>query len=191
MNYFITIKLLFLFLLLNCSTVKVNVRSLSFEKEVPKRVLISYETGTNLSKIEMEIFADILRNHASHHKEYIIYPNEEGIQSCSDNKKNIEGIVSYKVKQKDTKEKLSIHLITSLTNCKLSKVIWQSESDETYSKGSQENLSLVNEYVSKYGKEYESHINPYYQSIRLNLDSLESPILGEKEKEEKIEIDSE
>ncbi|PJZ58051.1 MXAN_6521/LA_1396 family lipoprotein [Leptospira barantonii] len=186
---FILISLIFA--VTNC-TVKYVKAGPVWEKELSsfKRLAVSVPTESEAGVAEKKLAAKIAENYLSHHKEFIIYPYRSGNGTCGGSDKKVQGIFQLKIREKETADKVSLSALAKVIHCGKGETLWEGLAENSYSKNTEENQSLINTYTQLYGKEISGKVNAYFFLLQSLLDKLDSPVLTEEEKDEKIEVEA-
>ncbi|EQA63290.1 MXAN_6521/LA_1396 family lipoprotein [Leptospira alexanderi] len=187
-------SLLFLSLALtitNC-TVKYVKTGPTWEKELTtfKRLAVYVPAVSEAGNSEKQLAAKIAENYLSHHKEFIIYPFRSGNGTCGGSGKKVQGIFQLKIREKETSDKVELSALGKVIHCTKGETLWEGLAEDSYPKNIGENQSLINTYTQLYGKEIAGKVNPYFLLLQNLLDKLDSPILSEEEKDEKIEVEA-
>ncbi|EMO54720.1 MXAN_6521/LA_1396 family lipoprotein [Leptospira noguchii] len=180
-----------IFTITNC-TIKYVKAGPTWEKDLNtfKRIVVSVPLESEAGNSEKQLAAKITENYLSHHKEFIIYPFRSGNGICGSSDKKVQAIFQLKIREKETSDKVELSALGKVLKCSKGEALWEALAENSYSKNIEENQSLVNTYTQLYGKEIASKVNPYFFLLQNLLDKLDSPILTEEEKDEKIEIEA-
>lgn len=190
MKYFYPVLILTVFY---CSTVREVKRDNDLKGKLSrlKRIAVVVPPVSKLTKMEQLFLAEISKDQISAKKDFIVFRSPENFKGvCTKDNPKIEGIFQMNSVQEERGGSLKIELNSSLMDCRDGKTVWSATSAGTFSLNSRENESLRKTYTQKFGLGIESRVNPYFQMINEMLEELESPILTESEKDEKIEADS-
>lgn len=190
MKYFYPVLILTVFY---CSTVREVKRDNDLKGKLSglKRIAVVVPSVSKLTKMEQLFLAEISKDQISAKKDFIVFRSPEKFKGlCTKDNPKIEGIFQMNSVQEEKGGSLKIELYSSLLDCRDGKTVWSATSAGTFSLNSRENESLRKTYTQKFGLGIESRVNPYFQMINEMLEELESPILTESEKDEKIEADS-
>ncbi|TGM60918.1 MXAN_6521/LA_1396 family lipoprotein [Leptospira adleri] len=179
------------FVTANC-TVKYIKSGPTWEKDLGtfKRLAVQVPAESEAGESEKKLAGKITENYLSHHKEFIIYPYKTGAAICGSSDKKVQGIFQLKIIEKETPEKVKVTALGKVVHCKKGETLWEGLAENSYSKNTEENLSLINTYTQLYGKEIAGKVNPYFFLLQTLLEKLDSPILTEDEKDEKIEVEA-
>ncbi|EMJ92782.1 MXAN_6521/LA_1396 family lipoprotein [Leptospira alstonii] len=180
-----------IFTIANC-TVKYVKAGPAWEKELTtfKRLAVSVPIESEAGNSEKKLAAKIAENYLSHHKEFIIYPFRSGNALCGGSDKKVQGVFQLKIREKETIDKVELSALGKVIHCGKGETLWEGLAENSYSKNTEENQSLINTYTQLYGKEIAPKVNPYFLLLQNLLDKLDSPILTEEEKDEKIEVEA-
>lgn len=175
----------------NC-TVKYVKTGPIWEKELAtfKRLAVHVSAESEAGNSEKQLAAKIAENYLSHHKEFIIYPFRSGSGTCGGSGKKVQGIFQLKIREKETSDKVELSALGKVIHCTKGEILWEGLAENSYFKNTEENQSLINTYTQLYGKEIAGKVNPYFFLLQSLLDKLDSPILTEEEKDEKIEVEA-
>lgn len=186
---FILVSLIFA--VTNC-TVKYVKAGPVWEKELNtfKRLAVSVPADSQAGVSEKKLAAKITENYLSHHKEFIIYPYRSGNGTCGGSDKKVQGIFQLKIREKETTDKIEVSALAKVIHCSKGETLWEGLAENSYSKNTEENQSLINTYTQLYGKEIGGKVNAYFFLLQSLLDKLDSPVLTEEEKDEKIEVEA-
>jgi probable lipoprotein (TIGR04455 family) len=193
MHKFIYISFLLLFSSMNCSSVSSLQRDPDFEKKIvlSKRIMVVANTENKITKMEQLTLTDLARDLIGHHKEFIVYktpPKFPG--TCSKEVPKVEAIFMISLSQEKKANDLNLLITGNLIQCRDQKSIWSASVSKAFPLDSNENESLKNTYIQRYGMGIGSLVNPYYKILSILIDALDSPVLTNEEKDEKIEVES-
>ncbi|MBW0434027.1 hypothetical protein DLM76_11510 [Leptospira yasudae] len=179
------------FALANC-TVKYVKAGPVWEKELTtfKRLAVSVPVESEAGVSEKKLASKIAENYLSHHKEFIIYPYRSGAAVCGASDKKVQGIFQLKIREKESGDKVELSALAKVIHCSKGETLWEGLAENSYSKNTEENQSLINTYTQLYGKEIAGKVNAYFFLLQSLLDKLDSPVLTEEEKDEKIEVEA-
>ncbi|RHX86214.1 MXAN_6521/LA_1396 family lipoprotein [Leptospira stimsonii] len=180
-----------LFITANC-TVKYIKAGPTWEKDLGtfKRLAVQVPAESEAGESEKKLAAKIAENYLSHHKEFIIYPYKAGAAACGSSDKKVQGIFQLKILEKETPNQVELTALGKVIHCKKGETLWEGLAENSYTKNTEENQSLINTYTQLYGKEIAGKVNPYFFLLQTLLEKLDSPTLTEEEKDEKIEVES-
>ncbi len=180
-----------LFITANC-TVKYIKAGPTWEKDLGtfKRLAVQVPAESEAGESEKKLAAKIAENYLSHHKEFIIYPYKAGAAACGSSDKKVQGIFQLKILEKETPNQVELTALGKVIHCKKGETLWEGLAENSYTKNTEENQSLINTYTQLYGKEIAGKVNPYFFLLQTLLEKLDSPTLTEDEKDEKIEVES-
>ncbi|EMJ67559.1 MULTISPECIES: MXAN_6521/LA_1396 family lipoprotein [Leptospira] len=180
-----------IFTITNC-TVKYVKAGPIWEKELAtfKRLAVYVPAESEAGNFEKQLAAKIAENYLSHHKEFIIYPFRSGNGTCGASPKKVQGIFQLKIREKETSDKVELSALGKVIHCAKGETLWEGLAEDSYPKNIENNQSLINTYTQLYGKEIAGKVNPYFFLLQNLLDKLDSPILSEEEKDEKIEVEA-
>lgn len=85
---------------------------------------------------------------------------------------------------------MELSALGKVIHCAKGETLWEGLAEDSYPKNIENNQSLINTYTQLYGKEIAGKVNPYFFLLQNLLDKLDSPILSEEEKDEKIEVEA-
>ncbi len=193
MHRFLFIYFSFIFLFYNCSSVSSLQKDPEFEKKIvfSKRIIVVANPENKITKMEQMTLTDLARDLIGHHKEYIVYKNPPKFSgTCSKETPKAEGILLLSLSQEKKENTLSIFITGNLIQCRDQKSIWSASVSKSFPLDSNENESLKNTYIQRYGMGIGSIVNPYYKILSILVDALDSPVLTNEEKDEKIEVES-
>lgn len=186
---------LFLLILfsINCSSISSFAKDPLYEKKVSlsKRIIVYANPENKITKMEQMTLADLARDLIGHHKEFIVYKTPPKFSGgCSREVPKAEGIFLLSLTQDQVSNDLKMQLSGNFIQCRDQKSIWSATVSKTFSLDSNENESLKNTYIQKYGMGIGNRVNPYYRALSILIDALDSPTLTNEEKDEKIEVES-
>ncbi|XDD51453.1 MXAN_6521/LA_1396 family lipoprotein [Leptospira sp. WS92.C1] len=179
------------FITVNC-TVKYVKSGPNWEKDLKtfKRLAVQISPESESGISEKKLAAKIAENYLSHHKEFIIYPYRTGSTVCGGFDKKVQGVLQLKIREKETPNKVELSALGKVIPCSKVEVVWEGLAENSYSKNTEENQSLIKTYTQLYGESVAGKVNPYFFLLQSLLEKLDSPILTEDEKDEKIEVES-
>ncbi|EMY78017.1 hypothetical protein LEP1GSC060_1867 [Leptospira weilii serovar Ranarum str. ICFT] len=180
-----------IFTIANC-TIKYVKTGPTWEKELTafKRLAVSVGIESEAGNSEKKLASKIAENYLSHHKEFIIYPFRSGNGTCGGSDKKVQGVFQLKIREKETADQVELSALGKVIHCTKGETLWEGLAENSYSKNTEENQSLINTYTQLYGKEIAPKVNAYFFLLQSLLDKLDSPILTEEEKDEKIEVEA-
>ncbi|HMY66215.1 MAG TPA: MXAN_6521/LA_1396 family lipoprotein [Leptospiraceae bacterium] len=190
MKYSILVLILSVFY---CSTVKEVKRDNDLKGKLSglKRIAVAVPSASKLTKMEQLFLAEVSKDQIAAKKDFIVFRSPDKFKGgCTKDNPKIEGVFQIDSVQEEKGNSLKIQLNSSLIDCRDGKTVWSAVSAGSFSADSRENESLRKTYTQKFGLGIESRVNPYFRMINEMLEELESPVLNESEKDEKIEADS-
>ncbi|MDV6234766.1 MXAN_6521/LA_1396 family lipoprotein [Leptospira ellisii] len=191
MSHRLSFTIVLLFAFSNC-TVKYVKNAPDWENKLGtfKRIAVRVAPESAAGISEKKLASKIAENYLSHHKEFIIYPYRSGEGICGTSDKKVQGIFQIAVSERETPDKLNLSILGKVVSCSKAEVLWEGLAENSYSKTTDENQSLINTYTQLYGKEIAGKVNGYFFLLQSLLDKLNSPVLTEDEKDEKIEVEA-
>jgi probable lipoprotein (TIGR04455 family) len=193
---FMVVKFHFLLLILfliQCSGISSLTKDPLYEKKVSlsKRIIVYANPENKITKMEQLTLTDLARDLIGHHKEFIVYKTPPKFSGgCSKEVPKAEAIFMLSLTQEQASNDLKLQLSGNFIQCRDQKSIWSASVTKTFSLDSNENESLKNTYKQRYGMGIVNRVNPYYKAVSILIDALDSPILTNEEKDEKIEVES-
>ncbi|TGK31019.1 hypothetical protein EHQ12_02950 [Leptospira gomenensis] len=155
-----------------------------------KRIAVRIAPESTAGVAEKKLASKIAENYLSHHKEFIIYPYRSGEGICGTSDKKVQGVFQIALNERETTDKLNLSILGKVVSCSKTEILWEGLAENSYSKTTEENQSLINTYTQLYGKEISGKVNGYFFLLQSLLDKLNSPVLTEDEKDEKIEVEA-
>ncbi|WCL50462.1 MXAN_6521/LA_1396 family lipoprotein [Leptospira sp. GIMC2001] len=186
--YFIIMVLFFT----NC-TVKYIKTAPTWESDIQniKRLVIDISKESNIDSDTRTMVASMSESYLSHHKEFIIYPFEKSSKNiCGNSDPSVKHIMLLTVNELMQESKIDIGVTGRLIQCSDSSVLWEGFAQNVYKPNPSENLSLVRTYTQMVGPKIADKVTPYFVLLQALLERIESPILTEDEKDEKIEVEA-
>lgn len=193
MYRFFFIYFYFIFVFYNCTSISSLQKDPDYEKKImfSKRIMVVANPENKITKMEQMTLTDLARDLIGHHKEFIVYKTPLKFSgTCSKDVPKAEGIFILSLTQEKKERDLNILITGNLIQCKDQKSIWSASVSKTFPIDSNENESLRSTYIQKYGMGIGSIVNPYYKILSIMIDALDSPVLTNEEKDEKIEVES-
>ena len=180
-----TLKILFLLFLFNCTSIsyKFRIKDLNQEVETLKRIQVQVNPK-NLNNTKVSLFEEYLSKEFSHRTNYIVYPTKE-----KSNK--LESIYYIELQEFLEGNSLRLDAKAYLVRFKDRKLIWQINCSSNYNTLSQENKSIVDSSIEKWGAEVKPFSNAYFEFAKMIVSETTKPSqLSDIETDEKIEIES-
>jgi probable lipoprotein (TIGR04455 family) len=136
-----------------------------------------------------QLWSEVGRHYANDHRDFIVKSavaaSAEPTDLCKD---NIQGVLHLQptVQIHGSGVEESVH--ASLTRCWDGGLIWSTDAAGSWSSTDPNLKDVVEHYVMELGEEVRPYVAPAYHLLKATLDTLPTPVLSDKEKDEKIDL---